>query len=200
MGPQGARAGAVHHHADLPLIALAAGLLAAQLARERAPPPSTVTLQTPAVVAFSPHGGATRLVIAAIAQAHRSINVQAYSFTSTPIARALLQARTRGVRLRVVLDRESVGRHYRAVRLLARAGVPLWEDDSVRIAHSKVLIIDRQAVVTGSFNFTFAAGSDNSENVLWIRNAPALAAAYRRDFLWRLSLSRPLDSAARRTH
>ncbi|MHB1942815.1 MAG: phospholipase D family nuclease [Acidiferrobacteraceae bacterium] len=175
-------------------------LCVAWLQGAHTPPPSAVTLRSPAVVAFSPHGGATHLVIRAIGTARHTIDAQAYSFTSIPIARALVRAQARGVRVRLVLDRESVRHRYAAVRLLARHDVPLWEDDTVRIAHSKVLIIDDREVLTGSFNFTFAAGADNSENVLWIQDAQALASAYRRDFLWRLGLSRPLDFAARHPH
>ncbi|MHB1951617.1 MAG: phospholipase D family nuclease, partial [Acidiferrobacteraceae bacterium] len=199
LGPEGIKAHPFHHPSRVAVTGVAALLLAA-FAVSGAPPPASVTVHSAAIVAFSPRGGATRLVEAAIAKAHRSIDVQAYSFTSTPIARALLRAHGRGVRVRVVLDRQSVRRHYRAVYLLAAANIPLWEDDAVRIAHSKVMIIDRRAILTGSFNFTFAAAADNSENVLWIRNAPELARAYERDFSWRLGLSRPLDSAARGAH
>ncbi len=45
------------------------------------------------------------------------------------------------------------------------------------IAHNKIMVIDANTVVTGSFNFTKAAEERNAENVLIIRNRD-LAARY----------------------
>jgi phosphatidylserine/phosphatidylglycerophosphate/cardiolipin synthase-like enzyme len=45
------------------------------------------------------------------------------------------------------------------------------------IAHNKVIVIDSETVLTGSFNFTKAAQEKNAENLLIIRD-PALAAQY----------------------
>jgi len=50
-------------------------------------------------------------------------------------------------------------------------------DANHAIAHNKVMIIDGETVLTGSFNFTKAAQEKNAENLLIIRDA-ALAAQY----------------------
>ncbi len=50
-------------------------------------------------------------------------------------------------------------------------------DGQHAIAHSKVIVIDNEVVITGSFNFTRAAEQQNSENLLLIHD-PALAARY----------------------
>ena len=50
-------------------------------------------------------------------------------------------------------------------------------DANHAIAHNKVIVIDGETVVTGSFNFTKAAQEKNAENVLIIRD-PAVAAQY----------------------
>lgn len=159
--------------------------------------PTEVPLRGRAVVAFSPHAGATRVVLQAIHSARHTIDVEAYSFTSLPIAAALKRAAARQVRVRVVVDRSSIRRGYRAVIALERAGIPIWIDDTVPIAHSKVLIIDRVGVVTGSFNFTYAA-RNNSENVIWLQKVPAVAQQYLQDFRWRLSVSRAFTLAGRK--
>src|ERR1700712_2987428 len=54
---------------------------------------------------FSPQGGCTEAIVAELGAATASIDVQAYSFTSAPIAQALVDARKRGVKIRVVLDK-----------------------------------------------------------------------------------------------
>jgi len=55
-------------------------------------------------VAFSPHGGCTALVVKVINSTKHSIRVLAYSFTSAPIAKALVDAHKRGVDVQVVVD------------------------------------------------------------------------------------------------
>ena len=53
-------------------------------------------------MAFSPARGATALVVKTIGEAKHSVRVAAYSFTSKPIAEALLSAHRRGIDVEVV--------------------------------------------------------------------------------------------------
>ncbi len=107
-----------------------------------------------------------------------SILVQAYSFTSAPIAEALAAAQRRGVRVEVILDQAKTAeeKHSKA-DFLARSGVPVRMDARHGSAHNKVLILDNQTVITGSYNFTRHSEEDNAENLLIIRDK-SLAAKY----------------------
>ena len=53
---------------------------------------------------------------------------------------------------------------------LVNAGIPVLIDAKHAIAHNKVMVIDDQTVITGSFNFTKAAEEHNAENLLVIRD------------------------------
>jgi phosphatidylserine/phosphatidylglycerophosphate/cardiolipin synthase-like enzyme len=64
---------------------------------------------------------------------------------------------------------------------LTNAGVSVWLDTQVAIAHCKVMVIDGAKVITGSFNFTAAAQNHNAENLLVLED-PALAAEYLRNW------------------
>lgn len=55
---------------------------------------------------------------------------------------------------------------------------PTYIDPAHKIAHNKVMIIDGETAITGSFNFTKAAENGNAENLLVINHAPELAARY----------------------
>ena len=55
--------------------------------------------------AFSPHQGATTLIVRTISEARKSIWVAAYSFTSHPIAEALVDAHNKGIDVQVVMDK-----------------------------------------------------------------------------------------------
>ncbi len=128
-------------------------------------------------VYFSPRGGCTQAVVTALAAATNSVLVQAYSFTSAPIARALADAYRRGVRVQAILDKSQATETYSSATFLVHAGIPTRIDARHAIAHNKVMIIDGQTVLTGSFNFTRAAEENNAENLLVIHD-PDLAARY----------------------
>jgi len=60
---------------------------------------------TPIQVYFSPNGGATDAIVTEIGKAKSEIlMIQAYSFTSRDIAKALVDAHKRGVRTEIILD------------------------------------------------------------------------------------------------
>jgi phosphatidylserine/phosphatidylglycerophosphate/cardiolipin synthase-like enzyme len=73
-------------------------------------------------------------------------------------------------------DRER-GSRSTGARFTADANIPTWIDDSVAIAHSKVIIIDGHLVIGGSYNYTAAAERKNAENVTFIE-APVVADYY----------------------
>jgi phosphatidylserine/phosphatidylglycerophosphate/cardiolipin synthase-like enzyme len=131
---------------------------------------------------FSPRGGCTEAVVAEIAQARESILVQAYSFTSTPIAKALVEARQRGVQITVILDKSNLTGQYSSADFVLHAEIPTYIDDKHAIAHNKIMLIDGRTIITGSFNFTKQAESSNAENLLVIRNHPDLFAQYQTNF------------------
>ena len=127
--------------------------------------------KTPAQVYFSPNGGCTEAIISEIEKAKTEIFVQAYSFTSVPIAKALLNAHKRGVKIEAILDKSQRKEKYTSATFLANAGIPTYIDAKHLIAHNKIIIIDRLTVITGSFNFTRAAEERNAENLLIIASA-----------------------------
>ena len=135
---------------------------------------------SPARVAvyFSPNGGATEAVVSELNAAQIQVMMQAYSFTSAPIAKALVEAHKRGVKILAVLDKSNETDKYSAATFLNNAGIQPLIDDKHAIAHTKVMVIDSATIITGSFNFTKAAEVKNAENLLVIKDAPELVKAY----------------------
>ena len=64
---------------------------------------------------------------------------------------------------------------------LTNLGIPVKIDAVHAIAHNKIVIIDGEAVITGSFNFTGAAEENNAENLLVIHDRK-LAERYTRNW------------------
>ena len=124
----------------------------------------------PAQVYFSPRGGCTEAIVEALGKAKSEVLVQAYSFTSKEIAKALLDAHKRGVHTEIILDKSNKTGKYSAGDFTAHAGIPSYIDSAHSIAHNKIIIIDSETVLTGSFNFTKAAEEKNAENLLIIKS------------------------------
>lgn len=141
-------------------------------------------------VYFSPRGGCTEAVVAALDQAKSTVIVQAYSFTSAPIAKALVDAARRGVKVQTILDKSQRSTKYSSATFLANAGLRPMIDSAHAIAHNKVMVIDGQLVITGSFNFTKAAEESNAENLFIIRDS-ILAARYTENWQNHLAHSKP---------
>jgi len=142
-----------------------------------APLPATVS------VCFTPAENCVASIVAAIAAAQTEIRVQAYRFTSPPIVGALVAAQRRGVDVdvAVLLDKvndrdEEIGREaprgrYTGATFVANAGIPVWIDDSKRIAHIKAIIIHNRLTIGGTYNYTISAEQRNVEDVTFIESA-----------------------------
>src|SRR5438445_12580576 len=75
-------------------------------------------------VYFSPHGGCTEAVVKALEKAKTTVLVQAYSFTSAPIAKALVDAAKRGVKVDVILDKSQRTEKYSEADFMVNGGIP----------------------------------------------------------------------------
>ena len=152
-------------------------------------------------IAFTPGDAVDNLIIAAIDRAQSEVLVHAYTFTHRRIAQALVSAKRRGVAVSVLADREQA----RAVPQnvlpqLVAGGVEVWLDGNFQAAHNKVIVIDAElphaTTITGSYNFTIAEQRSNAENVVVLRDHPAVARAYRENWQRLRAGARPWSEEA----
>lgn len=132
---------------------------------------------------FSPEGSALPLVLKTITTAQKEVRVMGYSFTSPEVARSLINARKRGVDVKVVLDHQAnAGKQNKASRaamnLLVGAGIPVRTVSTFKILHDKVIVADMRNTQLGSYNYTRAAEKSNSENVLVVWDDSVVAQRY----------------------
>jgi len=143
---------------------------------------------------FSPMGKCSNHLIGELQKAQREILVAVFAFTSHGIARALVQAKRRGIKVLVVLDREfdrkndySMGSFLEEKGLQVRRVSGLTKGENRRgLMHQKFAVIDSNVVLTGSYNWTASAENYNAENLLLFHDAGPLAEEYRKQFhrLW----------------
>ncbi|MFL5243958.1 MAG: phospholipase D family protein [Gemmataceae bacterium] len=133
-------------------------------------------------VCFSPKGGCTDIIVREIKKARRHILIQAYSFSSKPIAEALKAAKLRGVQVEMLLDRSNEQEGYSDLAYFMEQDLSPLIDAQHAIAHSKIMLIDHRTLLTGSFNFTHQAEVENAENLLVIKGHADLFDAYHKNF------------------
>ena len=133
-------------------------------------------------VYFTPPAGAAQAIAKAIDASNKEVLVQAYGFTHNAIAQAVVRAHQRGVKVSVLLDQKSDHTNRYVVDLFNNAQVTMRQDGKHAIAHNKVMVVDENIVITGSFNFTNSAETRNAENFLILKSSP-LAARYKEEWL-----------------
>ena len=106
-------------------------------------------------VGFSPDRGALELVLRTIDGARTSLYMAAYTFTSRPVADALIKAKKRGVDVRIVVDRIDAKEPYSEEGFLLARGVTVRTDHQYSMTHNKFMVVDGSTVEDDSFNYTW---------------------------------------------
>lgn len=131
---------------------------------------------------FSPDDKVQAALLDLLNNAQSSVYFLAYSFTADPLGEAIRQRAAAGVKVAGVMEtdqvKSNIGTEYDAFRA---AGLDVRLDGNSGLMHHKVMIIDDQIVITGSYNFTASAETTNDENVVVIYN-PEIAAQYMQEF------------------
>lgn len=119
-----------------------------------------------------------------------SIDCALYRLGNANLARSLCEAASRGVRVRVVLDRGKVLEGLSQPALLS-GSLLSFRLSSGRSGvkskmHHKFAVLDRRLVLTGSYNWSEESEEENYENLV-ILGDPVLGEAYVREFesLWK---------------
>jgi phosphatidylserine/phosphatidylglycerophosphate/cardiolipin synthase-like enzyme len=84
--------------------------------------------------------------------------------------------------VKVILDKKRKTEKSSKATFFFEAGIPTTIDAAHNAAHNKMMVIDGETVITGSFNFTKAAEKENSENLLIIHDRK-LAEKYVKNWL-----------------
>lgn len=152
---------------------------------------------SPIETCFSPKEACDRKIIAFIDSAQQTLDIAIYAITHPGIADAIQRAHTRGLRVRMVVDRVQAFGNSSLVDELSSSGIPLKIGNTGRaIMHNKFTIVDGRALETGSYNYTRNATSENSENQMYIFESTVLE-RFQADFenLWINGLA-PVPKAA----
>ena len=139
----------------------------------------------PIKVLFSPNGGCQEAVIQEISQAQKTINIAMYNLTTREISQELVNAKARGIKIRVFLDHGEGNGKYSKGRYLMDKGIDVHFYAGTGLMHNKFAVFDNRVLITGSFNWTASAERENQENLLIITDENVVKEyAQRFEMLW----------------
>jgi len=149
-------------------------------------------------VLFSPQGGISKELLRLIKAAKVEINLAAYAFSSKYLGNVLTAAQKRGVKVRIILDRDNADQAYSIDEWLIQQGIDTrFVQVKSGCMHHKFMIIDAKMLMTGSYNFTNESEFRNYEAALFTNSKP-LIKSFTTEFerLWLLSLAPSLPVPA----
>ena len=133
---------------------------------------------------FTPGPDCENNIIAEINKA-KKMDIAVYSITNQKIVDAILAAKDRGAKIRIITDRLMAKNKSSLVEELSDAGIPVLTNVKHKIEHNKFAVFGGRVVVTGSYNWTNNATKSNSENCLFFEQ-PNKEYSERFEYLWDL--------------
>jgi phosphatidylserine/phosphatidylglycerophosphate/cardiolipin synthase-like enzyme len=114
----------------------------------------TFTTQAHALtnVCFSPSTCCEDNIVELVNSSKDTIDIAIYAFTNQKIYDSLLQAKERGVKIRIVADKAQSKGKYSFVPKLQEAGFDVRIKKKVKIEHNKFGVFDKKFIITGSYN------------------------------------------------
>lgn len=99
-----------------------------------------------------------------IQSAQKTIRIAMFTWTRRDLAQEVIQAKKRGIKVTVVLDRSAaMGAGEQITAMLRKGGVRVKLSQGAPLLHHKFMLIDNCTLVNGSANWTMAAFNKNDD-------------------------------------
>lgn len=129
-------------------------------------------------IVFAAEADEIRILAEEIEAADSAIRIMTFVFSLEELADAILEKMTDpDFVVQGVFEERNSKASWSQMPALHCAGAQMRQDGNRYILHHKVLIIDDDTVITGSFNYSKSAAQNNDENIVIIRNR-AIAGLY----------------------
>lgn len=135
-------------------------------------------------VFFSPQDKSiTNGVLPIIKQAKNYIYIPSFVITEKRVTTELINAKKRGVDVRVIADALNASTQHSKHKELRTAGIPVKAENYAGKMHSKTMIVDDEYLIIGSMNFSNNGENRNDENMILLHNSN-VAKFYKKFFLY----------------
>jgi phosphatidylserine/phosphatidylglycerophosphate/cardiolipin synthase-like enzyme len=137
---------------------------------------------TPVENYFAPRDRVMDKVVQEANKARHSIKFMIFTYTDQDLAKQMVSQAKLGVDVQGVIEARGASQGAMPTLFCAKQKMlQVRTDGNSATMHHKVIIIDDETVITGSFNFTRSADTANDDSLVIIRN-PNVAALYITEF------------------
>ncbi len=120
---------------------------------------------------FSPGDACRNIIINQIMYATNKIYICVFTISDDRITSAILDSHKRGKEVRIITDNDKSLDLGSDIARLAKEGISVKMDATPNHMHHKFMVVDNNALITGSYNWTLSAAKYNHENVLLTRES-----------------------------
>ena len=129
--------------------------------------------RVPIKILFAPDHNPEMEIMKQMAKAKKRIDFAIFTFSkSSGIDDVMVLVSKAGIKIRGVFDGLQASQKWAATKLVKAAGIPTFIVNrgagGARKLHHKLMVIDEQVIIAGSFNYTRPANLTNDENILVI--------------------------------
>ncbi len=136
---------------------------------------------TPVQIYFAAEDDVNAAILREIDDAQDSIRFMSFSFTRDDIGEAMREKAANGVTVSGLFEVLGSETRFSELTPMFCAGLDVRQDGNPYRLHHKVIIVDNDTVITGSFNFSDNATQSNDENLVIIED-PDLAGMYIQEY------------------
>lgn len=130
---------------------------------------------------FSPEDGVMDRIRAQVARATTSVHFMAFSYTDYSLAEVMIDRAANGADVKGIFEVRGANTEFSECNTLLGEGIDVRLDGNPYTFHHKVIIVDGETLITGSFNYSDSATEENDENLLVIHD-PTVASLYEAEF------------------
>ena len=135
---------------------------------------------------FSPGNNCKNAIIHHIKQAQETVEICVFTISDNEITEQIIATHKKGVSVKIITDDDKINDRGSDIRELYDAGIPVRIDGTKSLMHNKFCLVDKQIIITGSYNWTNSAANRNFENIL-VNNDFKAVKSYQQEFehLWK---------------
>lgn len=136
---------------------------------------------------FSPGDDCENAIVSSIRNAKHSVKICVFTISENVISDAVVKAHKKGISVKIITDNDKLNDMGSDIRMLSKAGIRIRIDQSSSHMHHKFCVVDKEVLLTGSYNWTKSAADRNQENIL-VTEDPKMVKSYLSEFekLWDL--------------
>lgn len=123
------------------------------------------------IVCFSPQNKCSETIKDFLDKAKNSIQICVFTISDNSITKQIVQCFERGVNIKIITDNDKQYDRGSDISYLAGKGIDIKVDMTRHHMHHKFAIVDNNALLTGSYNWTRSAEKYNQENLIITNNS-----------------------------